>query len=208
MTDGRTIVAGAILVGGKSRRMGGGDKCLKLLGGVSLLARIIDIFRPQVHTLLLNANGDPERFSEFGLPVKADHFGEQEGPLAGIMTAMKWASGIEAQWVFTVAGDAPFIPNNLVSRCLQSAFANKVEIVSVSSNKRVHPVCALWNVGLFNELESILKETDVRKIDIWTSTKNTSIEEFSADPVDPFFNVNSLQDLEKAKPLLDKLTKS
>ena len=98
-----------LLAGGQSRRMGGGDKCLQLLGGASLLSLIIGIFQPQVQSLLLNANGDPARFDAFGLPVRPDCFGEFEGPLAGILTAMKWAADEKAQWLFTVAGDAPFI---------------------------------------------------------------------------------------------------
>lgn len=203
MTNPSPLVAGAILIGGQSRRMGGGDKCLQLLGGASLLSRIIGIFEPQVQSLLLNANGDPARFEAFELPVRPDCFGESEGPLAGILTAMRWAADEEAQWLFTVAGDAPFIPEDLVQRCLTSAIANEARMVCASSNGRPHPVCALWDITLAHDLERALVERGVRKIDVWTSTINAVVEDFSTDLVDPFFNVNAPQDLEAAERLLD-----
>ncbi len=203
MTKSKSPVVGAILVGGQSRRMGGGDKCLQLLGGASLLSHIVDIFQSQVRSLLLNANGDLARFGAFELPVRPDCYGESEGPLAGILTAMKWAVEEEAQWLFTVAGDAPFIPGDLVERCLATAIANGARMVCASSNGRTHPVCALWDVKLAEDLERALVEGGVRKIDLWTSTINGVIEDFSTDPVDPFFNVNTPQDLEEAERLMN-----
>ena len=202
MTDLKSSVAGAILLGGQSRRMGGGDKCLQLLGGKTLLSRIIGVFDPQVHSLLLNANGDPNRFLEFELPVRPDCYGESQGPLAGILTAMKWAADQQVDWVFTVAGDAPFIPKDMVQRCFKSAMINKVRLVCVSSNGRPHPVCALWDTSLAKNLESAVVERGVRKIDLWTSTIKSAVEKYSADPVDPFFNINTPGDLKEAERLL------
>ncbi len=183
--------------------MGGGDKCLRLLGGASILAHIIGTFQSQVQSLLLNANGDPTRFKEFGLPVRPDCYGESEGPLAGILTAMRWAIDEEAQWLFTVAGDAPFLPGDLVERCLITANTNGAKMVCASSNGRTHPVCALWDVTLERDLEMALVEHGVRKIDLWTSTINAVVEDFSTDPVDPFFNVNTPDDLKEAEHLMN-----
>ena len=202
MTKSKPSVAGAILIGGKSVRMGGGDKCLQLLGGASLLSHIIGIFKSQVQSLLLNANGDPARFEEFGLPVRPDCYGENEGPLAGILTAMRWAVDEEVQWLFTVAGDAPFIPDDLVQRCLETAITNGAKMVCASSNGRPHPVCALWDIALADDLERALVERHVRKIDLWTSTINAAVEDFSTDPIDPFFNINTPRDLEEAERLM------
>ncbi len=204
MTNPKSLVAGAVLIGGQSRRMGGGDKCLQLLGGASLLSRIIGIFEPQVEPLLLSANGDPERFATFELPVRQDCYGESKGPLAGVLTAMRWAADEDAQWLFTVAGDAPFIPEDLVQRCLTSATNNEVRMVCVSSNGRSHPVCALWDITLADDLERALVKRGIRKIDLWTSTIITAVEDFSTDPVDPFFNINTPQDLEAAERLLNR----
>ena len=199
MTKSKSSVAGAILIGGQSRRMGGGDKCLQLLGGASLLSRIIGIFKSQVQSLLLNANGDPARFEVFELPVRPDCYGASEGPLAGILTAMRWAVDEEVQWLFTVAGDAPFIPSDLVQRCLNTAIANDARMVCASSNGRPHPVCALWDITLADDLEKALVARGVRKIDLWTSTISAAVEDFSTDPIDPFFNINTPQDLEEAE---------
>ena len=85
-------IVGLLLAGGLSRRRGGGDKALQLLGGVSLLDRVIARLRPQVAALVLNANGDPARFARFGLPVAADSIPDHAGPLAGILAGLDWAA--------------------------------------------------------------------------------------------------------------------
>jgi len=202
MTEFTSPAAGAILVGGRARRMGGGDKCLSLLGGKSILARIIETFSPQVSALLLNANGDSDRFSNFELPILPDSVGDYAGPLAGILTSMRWAEGFDFDWLVTVAGDAPFIPDDLVSRCLDRAKRTGADIVCVASGGRTHPVCGLWNVSLAENLENALVNDGVRKIDKWTSGFGLAVEKFNATPVDPFFNVNSPTDLNEAEVLL------
>src|SRR5262245_31004025 len=115
-------IAGVILAGGLSRRMGGGDKCLRLLGGQPILAHIIGRARPQVETLALNANGDPARFAAFGLPVVADSVEGFVGPLGGILAGLDWAaaSAPHCRWLASFAGDAPFLPTDLVARFTQA----------------------------------------------------------------------------------------
>ena len=111
-------VAGVLLAGGQSRRMGGGDKCLRPLGGQPILARIIETVVPQVSRLVINANGDPDRFASFGVPVAADTVDGYAGPLAGVLTGMEWvaANASECTWIATFATDAPFLPDDLVER--------------------------------------------------------------------------------------------
>jgi len=207
MIDPDLPIAGAVLIGGKSRRMGGGDKCLQLLGGKSLLSRIVERFSPQVSKLLLNANGNTDRFAEFGLPVLPDCVGDFAGPLAGILTAMRWAADTDCRWVMTAAGDAPFLPSDLVARCVETLDSEDAQIVCAASNGRTHPVCGLWNVSLADDLEKTLVDEDVRKIDVWTSRYKLVVEEFSATPIDPFFNVNSPADLAEAETLLAEFAK-
>ncbi|MBC7799638.1 MAG: NTP transferase domain-containing protein, partial [Gemmatimonadaceae bacterium] len=84
--------AGVILAGGLARRMGGGDKALRIVGGQTVLARTIARLSPQVAPLILNANGDPARFGEYGLPVVADGLPDHPGPLAGVLAGMEWAA--------------------------------------------------------------------------------------------------------------------
>ena len=109
---------GAILAGGLARRMGGGDKALRSIGGRTVLDRLLDRLAPQVARLILNANDDPDRFGALGLPVVADSLPDHPGPLAGVLAALEWtaATAPDVAWVVTVPGDAPFIPRDLVAR--------------------------------------------------------------------------------------------
>ena len=105
-----TQIPGVILAGGLARRMGGGDKCLLQLDGKTILTRVVNRFAPQVGPVAINANGAPERFSEYGLAVIGDTFTGHAGPLAGVLSAMEWAAQLGAEQVATVAADTPFFP--------------------------------------------------------------------------------------------------
>ena len=197
-------IAGILLAGGQSRRMGGGDKCLRLLGGRPLLAHIIERAAPQVAHLVINANGDPERFAPFGLPVAADTVDGYAGPLAGVLTGMEWAAAHapECSRIATFATDAPFFPVDLVAR-LEQAVANvRGGMACAKSNGRRHPVFGLWPVALRAELRAALTEQRIRKVDDWTQEYNLKEVEFSIDTIDPFFNVNRPEDLATAAALL------
>src|SRR5262245_49607248 len=113
-------ITGVILAGGQSRRMGGVAKGLLALGGRPVLANVIERLAPQVGRMVINANGDPERFAGFGLPVVADTMADYPGPLAGVLAGMRWAqaNAPAARWIATAAGDAPLLPTDLVARCL------------------------------------------------------------------------------------------
>ena len=108
-------VIGVLLAGGLARRMGGGDKCLRILAGRPLLDRLIDVVKPQVDIMILNANGDATRFASYGLPVVADVIEGYAGPLAGVLTGLEWAAENipDAAWVASLATDAPFLPGDL-----------------------------------------------------------------------------------------------
>ena len=180
--------------------MGGGDKCLKLLHGQTLVSRIIERVSPQVSGLILNANGNDDRFSEYKLPVVPDSSNERLGPLAGILAGMEWIANNQndTDWMATFPGDAPFIPENFVSRCLANAFKNESQIVCAESGGRTHPVCALWRVDLADDLRTAMEREGARKIDLWTSRHKTNQESFATDPFDPFFNINRTEDLDRA----------
>lgn len=197
-------VLGVVLAGGQARRMGGGDKCLRILGGRTLLARLIDIARPQVAALILNANGDPDRFAEFGLPVAADVIEGHAGPLAGVLTGMR-AAGSGTDWIATFPSDAPFLPADLVARLRQAAHEAGADIACASSAGRSHPVAALWRVALADDLEHAMREEDMRKIDAWTARHRLVQVDWPTDPVDPFFNANRPNDLAEAEALLHRL---
>lgn len=197
-------VAGVLLAGGLGRRMGGGDKCLRSLAGRPILGHVIERVRPQVGPLVLNANGEPGRFAEFGLPVAPDVVEGFAGPLAGILTGLEWmvehAPG--CAWLASFATDAPFLPRDLVAR-LRSAIEDEgAELTCATSNGRAHPVFGLWPARLAGDLRAALVEEDMRKIDAWTARYRLATVAFPAEPIDPFFNANRPEDLAQAERLL------
>jgi molybdopterin-guanine dinucleotide biosynthesis protein A len=200
-------VVGLVLAGGQSRRMGGGDKCLRELRGQTLLARIIGRARGQVGRLVLNANGDPARFAGYGVPVVADAIPGFAGPLAGILTGLEWAAreAPGAAWVASFAGDAPFVPLDFVARLRDAVVRKGADMACAASDGRDHPVCGLWPVRLAADLRRALVDEDIRKVDVWTARYRLARVEFAAAPVDPFFNLNTPEDFADAERLLDAL---
>jgi molybdopterin-guanine dinucleotide biosynthesis protein A len=194
---------GLLLAGGLARRMGGGDKCLRPLGGRPLLAHIVERARPQVAALVLNANGDPARFAAFGLPVAADVIEGFAGPLAGVLTGMEWAAANrpDAPWLATFATDAPFFPRDLVARLHAAIARDGADLACARSDGRDHPVFGLWPVRLRHDLRRAMAE-GVRKVDVWTARYRLAAADFSAAPFDPFFNANRPDDLAEAERIL------
>ena len=199
-----TEVIGVLLAGGLSRRMGGGDKCLSGFGETTLLGRAIGRARPQVAALVLSANGDPDRFADFDVPVVTDAVSGFVGPLAGVLTGMEWAMRARpnARWIATFATDAPFFPRDLVARFVASLEGGDSDLARAASAGRAHPVFGLWPVNLAGGLRRALTEEGLRKIDIWTARYRMCDVSFATEPVDPFFNVNDPPDLEHGQAML------
>ncbi|HLI10729.1 MAG TPA: molybdenum cofactor guanylyltransferase MobA [Alphaproteobacteria bacterium] len=197
-------IAGILLAGGLSRRMGGGDKCLRVLGGETILARIIRRVRPQVGALVLNANGDGARFADYGLPVRADVVEGYAGPLAGVLTGMAWAkeAAPDCRWLASFACDAPFLPGDLVARLRAEAEAVGADLACAASGGRRHPVFGLWPLRLHDELRRAILDEGIRKVEDWTARYKVAMADFPATPVDPFFNTNRPDDLAEAERLL------
>ncbi|MGD1876827.1 MAG: molybdenum cofactor guanylyltransferase MobA [Kiloniellaceae bacterium] len=198
-------VAGVLLAGGLSRRMGGGDKCLRDLGGRPILAHIVERAAPQVGALVLNANGDPARFADFGLPVAADVVEGYAGPLAGVLTGLDWAAANApgARWLASFACDAPFFPHDMVARMLAAVETAGADMACAVTHGRTHPVFGLWPVSLREDLRKAMVEEDMRKVDLWTARYRLVAVDFPdadspAGPLDPFFNTNRPEDLEEA----------
>jgi len=197
-------VVGVLLAGGRSQRMGGGDKCLRPLGGRPLLAHVIGRVQMQVSHLVLNANGDPARFAAFALPVVADSIPDFAGPLAGVLAGMDWAwaNAPDVQWIVTVPGDSPFLPLDLVARLIVEMNIDGAEIACAMSAGQRYPVVGLWPVRLRDELRRAMTHEDLHKVDAWSARYRLAIAEFAVAKIDPFFNANSPDDLAKAEQLL------
>lgn len=200
-----TEVSGVILAGGRAMRMGGGDKGLLKLGGQRLIDHVVARINPQVSFLALNANGDPARFRDLNLPVLADSIDGFAGPLAGVLAGMDWSAGSDVEVIVTVAADTPFFPTDLVERLMDASKTSGAEIVLAgtphSDRKLVrHPTFGLWPVALRDDLRGAL-QGGLRKVVEWTDQHDAATAMFSNDGNDPFFNVNTPDDLISAEKM-------
>lgn len=186
---------GIILAGGAARRMGGGDKPLLALGDGTLLSHVIGRIAPQVAGLALSANGDPARFARFGLAVLADADAGRPGPLAGILAGMDWAAAAGAEALVSVAGDTPFLPPDLVPRLLLAGSGGPA--LAATSGGR-HPTFGLWPVRLRDDLRAALARGE-RRVAAFANRHGAETAWFPDQPFDPFFNVNTPDDLARAR---------
>jgi len=206
---------GVILAGGLATRMGGGDKGLLPLGDGTLLDQVIARLAPQVAGMALNANGDASRFDAVGLPVLPDSIEGFAGPLAGVLAGLDWAAEQGADTVVSVAADTPFFPTDLVGQLLATsegqahplvlaatprAEGEKTKSMSRSGLIR-HPTFGLWPTALRDDLRAALKD-GLRKVVIWTG-KHDGREAVFEGPGEPFFNVNTPDDLIRAQAMLE-----
>jgi len=203
MTSEIPPTLGLVLAGGLARRMGGGDKALIDIGGITILDRVLARLRPQCTSIVLNANGDASRFARFGLPVIADDIPNFAGPLAGILAGLDWAAknARGADWVVSVPGDCPFLPRDLVALLHQARLESGSALACARSGDWRHPVVALWPVTLRADLRRALVEEDLRKIEIWTARHGVAVAEWTVEPIDPFFNVNTPEDHARASAI-------
>ena len=197
---------GVILAGGQATRMGGGDKGLLPLGNGTLLSSVIDRLEPQVAGLALNANGDAARFSDLGLPVLADSIEGYAGPLAGVLAGLDWAASQGADVIVTAAADTPFFPADLVPRLLLASQGQTHPLVLAATpdEKRGqvrHPTFGLWPVALRDDLRAALTD-GLRKVVLWTDQHDGREAVFPVTGFDPFFNVNTPDDLAQAEAML------
>jgi molybdenum cofactor guanylyltransferase len=196
---------GVLLAGGLARRMGGGDKPMRQIAGRTILDRVIARIQPQCDGLILNANGDPTRFASFGLPVIADTVKDFPGPLAGILAALDWAAtnrpGVD--FILSAAADCPFLPRDLVERLHRTRAEQSAQLAVAASAGQSHPVIGLWSVALREELRHALVVEDMRKIDRWTARYRLATVTWPAEPLDPFFNANTMDDIAAAERLAE-----
>lgn len=201
MTEG--AVLGVILAGGRATRMGGGDKGLRQVAGQRLLDHVIARLGPQVGGMAINANGDPARLAEFELPVLPDSLPDHPGPLAGVLAGMDWAAGQGAHAIVTAAADTPFFPTDLVARLQAEAGPSGLALAASRDTQGRYwrqPTFGLWPVVLRDDLRAALIG-GLRKIVLWTDAHNAGQAVFESDHFDPFFNVNTPEDIAEAEAL-------
>lgn len=196
------VTLGVILAGGLARRMGGADKMKIRIGDATILERALERLQPQCARLIINANDTP-RFATAGLPVVADGVQDFPGPLAGILAALDFATAHmpDIAWLVSAPGDCPFLPRDLVPRLHHARHAAGAALACAASDGRQHPVIALWPVALREDLRRALVEEGVRKVGDWSARYARAVAEWPVEPVDPFFNVNTPDDVAEAERL-------
>jgi molybdopterin-guanine dinucleotide biosynthesis protein A len=195
---------GLVLAGGLARRMGGGDKARLRIGNVTILQRVLGRIGPQCDRVIINANGDPARFADTGLPIVADSVPDFAGPLAGILAGLDWAAANApaCEWLLSVPGDCPFLPDDLAARLHKARSDARTPLACARSGEWRHPVVALWPVRLREDLRHALVDESLHKIEIWTARHGVAIADWPTEPVDPFFNVNTPEDAARAEKIV------
>ena len=193
-------VGAVILAGGLSRRMKGPEKSFAALQGAPMLQHVIDRVKPQIACMVLNANGDHGRFDPFALPVVADEVPGHPGPLAGVLAGLEWmrSNRPNVSRVLIVPCDTPVLPADLAIRLTAALDGEQADLALAASGGRVHPVVGLWPVSLADDLRRGLITEGIRKVSLWTGQHRTAITEWSAQPFDPFANINTPEELSAA----------
>jgi molybdopterin-guanine dinucleotide biosynthesis protein A len=171
---------GLVLAGGLARRMGGGDKSLIEIGGVTIL--------------------DASRFGFTGLPIVPDDIPDFAGPLAGILAGLDWAAANEpdTEYIASVPGDCPFLPRELVQRLEEARNHEGKPLACAKSGDWRHPVVGLWPVALRADLRHALMKEQLHKMEVWTARYGVATAVWPDQPIDPFFNVNTPEDAARA----------
>ena len=192
---------GIVLAGGRASRMGGAEKGFLAVGGIPIIERVLAALREQCETIVINANGDPARYSVFGYPVVADSLPDRPGPLAGLLAALDHVATHrpEAGFVLTVPGDAPFLPHDLVARLEDRRVADRAAVVRARSGDYDHGIVALWSVALREDLRQALVVDGLRKVGAFAARHSLATVTWPSRPVDPFLNVNTPDDLADAE---------
>jgi molybdopterin-guanine dinucleotide biosynthesis protein A len=194
---------GLILAGGRARRASGGDKVRIRVGGTAILDRVVSRLGPQCRQLILGANGEPARFADTGLTVVSDSVPDYAGPLAGILAGLDWTASHAPviEWLVSVPGDCPFLPADLVTRLHRARLDAGTTLACARSGGRPHPAAALWPVSLREQLRRALTIEGVRKVEFWAARYGAAAANWPVVPADPFFNVNTAEDVATANRL-------
>jgi molybdenum cofactor guanylyltransferase len=193
-----------ILAGGRATRMAGADKASQMLGGKPLIAHVLAALKPQCGVIVINANGDAARFAALDVPVAPDDVPGFAGPLAGILAGLDYLAARRPDLLYAVsaATDTPFLPDDLVAKLQAAQIAAKAEIAVARSDNIVHPTFALWPISLRTDLREALVDEGLHRVTTFFSRYRCAYADWSAEPFDPFFNVNTPDDLYIAERIL------
>jgi len=193
---------GLVLAGGLARRMGGVEKARIEIAGISILDRVLATLSAQCVRNLVSDMRSLAVMRDTGCPVVPDNVPGNPGPLAGILAGLDWLAAQDngVEWLMSVPSDCPFLPDDLVERLHQArrAMGSGVPLACARSGVWRQPVVGLWPLALRAELRKALVEEDLRKVEVWTARHGIAIADWPTEPIDPFFNVNTPEDVERA----------
>ena len=191
-----------ILAGGRSSRMGGGDKCLLPVSGKAMIAHVLAALGPQTGDILINTNSDPAPYLKFDLPVLPDVIPGFQGPLAGLLTGMLWSRRRYPRqaYILSAAGDVPYLPNDLVERLACRLADQKADIAIARCAQGAHPTIGLWPVDLAERLEYDLMETNIRSMREWSGQFREAEVTFASAAL---ANINTPADLAACQEMID-----
>jgi molybdenum cofactor guanylyltransferase len=192
-------IVGAVIAGGQSSRMGGDEKAFLTLAGKGILDLVIGRFEPQVDQLVINANGDAARFSEFGLDVVPDVLTNLTTPLAGLHAALNFTVKSGGDILVTCPSDTPFLPIDLSAQLIAAAQSNGG--ATAASGEQQHYIIGAWKTGLLNDLETAISRDGLFRVKDWATRVSASVVRWPHTPFDPFFNVNTRDDLRAAEQI-------
>ena len=190
MTEERASITGVVLAGGRARRMGGEDKGLVVYRGRPLVAYALDALSLIAVTILINANRNQEEYARFGYPVIEDLTDSFDGPLAGLLSAMRSA---QTEYVLTVPCDCPQVNGALLGRLYTSLLDKDAELCTAFDGERLHPVFLIAQCRLADDLAAYLASGQ-RKMETWLKSHHLALADYSDHP-EIFVNINTREEL-------------
>ncbi len=198
-------IIGIILAGGKSSRFGE-DKSNIRLGNKTLLDHTIDKIEKEFGEILIISNNKNYNFKNKKIYTVKDCIEGQLGPLAGILTAMKWAKENKKnyKWIASFPCDTPFFDTKLISKLKLKTKETSKKLIFLNSDKKRHNIFGLWSMDLIETLEKDIKNS-FRKVEIWADKVGYESININTEKFDKLLNINTKEDFEKAKENIDKI---
>jgi molybdopterin-guanine dinucleotide biosynthesis protein A len=193
-----------IMIGGESRRMGGGIKSFIKFNDKYIFDRVLETAKKQIKKIIINCNVEETKLYKYKIPIIKDLKNGYMGPLAGIHAAMSWIRNNDPQieWLITLPGDTPFIPADLISN-FKNKILHNTKIILAQSENKIHPIVGAWHLSLYDSLDSQL-DLGIRKILSWAELHPLDFVKYPIESFDPFFNINTKEDINIAAKIEKK----
>ena len=197
-------ILAVVLAGGKSKRFGEDKNQIKL-GDKTLLEHVLSKINNKFEEILIVSSHNLEIKKSENITIIPDCF-DDFGPLAGVLSSMKWVKENQKQynWVATFPSDTPFFDISIIEEYKKRININDSSLYFIKSNNKRHNIFGLWSINLLDILEDDLKNNNFRKVEDWADKIGVKTIDIEVNEFDPFFNINTKEDFEKAKKILNK----